>query len=65
MAKKFDTLDKESTALTFEACRLADALHAGDTSLRPKLAEVRAKLDAVEAEMARRTYLYGKWLCHR
>jgi hypothetical protein len=66
--KRFDTLDKEATALTFENARLVDAIYAGDTSLQPKLDANRAKLATLNAEMKARTYHAGpskRWICYR
>lgn len=61
-SKRFNTLDKEYTALVFEACRLVDARDAGDTTAAAKLEAVRAKRDAVKVELRRRAS-FDRWEC--
>lgn len=61
--KKFDTLDAEYTRLIFEAARLVDARDAGDGCAAEKLETVRARRDAVKAELRRRAPSFDRWEC--
>lgn len=61
--KKFDTLDAEYTSLTFRAAELVDARDAGDGCAAEKLEAVRARRDAVKAELRRRDASFDRWEC--
>jgi hypothetical protein len=61
--KKFDTLDAEHVALIYRAAELVDARDAGDCAAASKLEAVRARRDAVKAELRRRDPAFDRWEC--
>lgn len=61
--KKWCTLEDEYNALVFKACRLVNARDAGDETAAAKLETVRARRDAVKAELRRRQPSFDRWEC--
>lgn len=63
MAKRLQTMIDECEAMTREACRLVDARDDGDTTAAAKLEEVRARRDAMLADIRKRPdgRRYDRW----
>jgi hypothetical protein len=62
-SKSASALDKEYTALTFQAARLVDARDAGDPTAAAKLEAVRTKRASVKAALRVRVPSYDRWEC--